>query len=345
MKLKKVLSLLLAAVLAFSLTGCVGNLYEYAGTIDGEDISSGLYLMAQFTAYGEAENKVENPDKKVLSQKVEGQSARSWISNRTEDLLRRYVLVQRLAAEREMTLSEENKSAIEQNMQYWSMLASYYENNGINQDTWGRFMANQYLADQLFMELYGEGGELASPDSELMKEYEETHAKIRSFSIPLNDAESNPVKNAEEVKAYVEGLLKDLNGGATLDSIAETKLEAVYTMLGREFDPAASGVPSSSFIKYEQDNFDVYSEEFLATLKEQKVGDFGTYVADGYILLYEKVEVFETEDDFIAMRDTVIRALRTETFDEYLKETYSQFPASWRFGARWFLSPSKINQN
>ncbi len=342
MKLKKIVSLLLAAVLAFSLTGCVGNLYEYAGTIDGEEITSGLYLMAQFTAYGEAENKVENPDKKVLSQKVEGQSATSWIRNRTEDLLRRYVLVQRMAAERDMTLSEENKSAIEQNMQYWSMLASYYEDNGISQDTWGRFMANQYLADQLFMELYGKDGEFATPDSELMKEYEEKNAQIRSISIPLTDTESNPVANAEEVKAYVEGLVKELKGGATLETIAETKLEAAYTLLGREFDPATSGAINSSFIAYEQENFDVYSEEFLKTLQEQKVGDFGMYATDTYVLLYEKIPVFASEDDFAAMRDNVIRGLRTDAFDEYLKETYSQFPVSWRFGVRWYFSPSKI---
>lgn len=343
MKLKKWVALLLVSVLMVSLTGCMGQMYENAGTIDGEEISSGLYLMAQMAAYNEARNLVDDAEKDVLKQKVEGENAKSWITNRTEELLLRFVVVQRIAKERTIYLSEESKAAIEENMGYWSMASDYYINNGISQKTLERFMVNEALTDQLFDELFGKDGELASSDEEMMKEYAEKFAHIRFISIPKNSLDETVTVDADKLNAQVKTMLESLKSGNSMGDVAEKQLQDAYKILGREFDPATAATHvTTSFINLAPDDFETYSEEFLKTLASQKVGEFGSYEMESTILLYEKIEVFETQEDFEQMRSTIIRDLRKDAFEEYLANIYSAYEVKWEPGVRWFLRPGKI---
>ncbi|MDL2220008.1 hypothetical protein LJC04_06770 [Ruminococcaceae bacterium OttesenSCG-928-O06] len=342
MKTKQLCALLLVAVMAFALTGCIGNLYENALTIDGTEISSGLYLMAQFTAYNEARSKVEDAEKDVLKQKIDGQSATAWIRERAEELCLKYVAVQRLCREKGITLSYEGQQSIEQMMQYWTYLEELYTENGISEGTLRRYATNEELSSQLFMALYGKDGELASPDSEMMAEYAESHAHIRYLIIPTTPLEGDADVSGD-VNAAVQDLLLLLQGGKTLEEVAVEDLPWVYDLMGRTYDvETAADSVTDSYIGYEQDNYETYTEEFLQELKAQSVGDYGLYAYSTTLLLYQKVTPFADAEEFDAMRGTVVSALKTDAYEEYLRSVYEAYPVNWVFGSRTYLSPGKI---
>ncbi len=104
-RLKKWAALALALVMMLALSGCIGNFYKNAGTINGVEISSGLYLIAQYTAFSEARaNDAVDDEQDLFSQTLDGKSTSDWISERTVELLRRYVAVRALCREKGLQL-------------------------------------------------------------------------------------------------------------------------------------------------------------------------------------------------------------------------------------------------
>ena len=343
MRLKKTAALLLAGLFAtLSMTGCVGNLYADVAKVDDTDISSGLYLAIQYDAYNRAKSFLEDSDKDVLKQKVEGQNASAWIRSETEKTMREYVCVRRLCREKGITLDETGSQRVQEMGQYWTYLEQIYKENGIAFVSLERFLTMTELKRQLMLNLYDEGGDLYVPDEQLKTEYAEAYAHIRSVSVPLNSLQDG-VDVRDEVLAKMDGLLQKLNDGATLESVAEKNLPEVYEILGRDFDPeTAADSIYDSYLDYTPDDFETYSEDFLYRLKQQKVGEYGYYNMGSIVILYEVIPTFETDSDFQARRDTVIQSLKTDEYDAYLKNLYDQYSVSWRLGARSYFSPGKI---
>lgn len=342
--MKKTLAVLaLALVLALGLTGCIGNFYESAGTINGTDISGGLYLMAQYNAYTEARtNEQIDAEKDLLKQKIDGVSTSEWIKTRTEELLRRYVAIRALCRERDIELDSTGQQNIQQMQQYWTYLEDTYANNGISYETFTRYLTVDELSRQLFNDLYAEDGELAVPDEELKKQYGEEYAHIRAYSIPLNSL-TEGVDVAADVLALAEKLPAKLEGGMTLEEVVTTELGPIYELTGREFtaDTAADSI-YSNYIQYAPDNYDTYSEEFLAKLKDQKVGDYGIYNMGSTVILYEKVDTFEDDEAYQTERENVLSKLKSDEYQDYLAAIYDTYDVEWLPFVRNYYRPSKI---
>lgn len=343
-------ALTLVGILCFSLAGCIGNFYENACTIDGHVISSGLYLVAQYSAYTRAQNLAEDPETDVLKQDIEGEPARDWISRETEESLRKYVCVMRLCREKSITISSEGQSNIDQLMQYWPYMEETYTKNGISQATMQRYTANEQLANQLFTALYDEGGELYTPEEDLKAEYAAMTAHVRFVSAPVNTLAGDDGSAAEdktaEVTALTDQMVAELESGAkTLEDIAEQDLAKVYELLGRTYDAEnALNNISTSYIDLFPDTYDTYSEEFLSKLMTQSSGEFGSYNMGSTIIVYQKIDAFTAEDDFESMRATVLSAVKEDEYENYLRGIYEAYPIDWVPGARGYLSIGKISE-
>lgn len=344
MKMKKLAALLMSAVLALGLTGCIGNLYENVCTVDGTDISAGLYQMAQYSAYNNALTARADSEKPVWDQKIEDKNATDWVRDRTEVLVRRYVAVQRLAREHGVSVSSEGQESIEQLMSYWYILEENYTKMGIAQETVHRYMNNEDLGRQLMQAVYKEGGELYVPDDELKQAYSEKYARLSFLTIPTTTSEGTDVKDA--VLAEMDKILAALKGGKSMADVAGGKeFTDLYKILERDYD-ASTGADSiqKSYLAYEQDNNELYSEEFLASLRSEKVGDFGYYLTmDGArIILYERIETFADDAEFADMRSNILTDLKSDEYEAWLAEIYNAYPVDWAFGARWFYGPKSV---
>lgn len=343
LKLKRAAVLVLAVILTLGMTGCVGNLYDIAGSVNGTELSSGFYLMMQYEAYTQARMSDDyDSSKDLLKQKIEGKSAKSWVLDKTEEFAREYVYVTDKCRELDITLDDNGVQSVSQMMQVYMYWPENYAENGISLLTLERFYTGQQLKNQLMQHMYAEGGELAVADEQLKEEYGQEYAHIRSISIPLTSSvDGEDVQ--DQVLQAIDGLHQKLEGGMTLDEVAENQLEPVYELMKRDFDPttAVDGI-YSTYIDYHPDNFDTYSEDFLYSLQQQKEGEFGYYNMGSNAILYQKLKTFETDEEFEDRRTTVVSDLKSDEFEEYIKETYQQYPVSWRLFARSYLSPSKV---
>lgn len=356
MKKKKAAALLVCGLLVLGLAACggnpslIGNFYDNALSIDGREISSGLYLTVQYNAYREAQGLVEDSEKDLFRQEVEGVKAIDWIRDKTMENLRKYVCVERMCYEREILLTEENLSYLDQTMQYFQMEedeTGVYAKNGISYNSMKSVIGNSMLYEQLFEELYAPGSELTPTDEALKRDYEAQYAHVRYVMLPTADnTGEEAVDKTAEVKAIAEGLLAEAEGGASFDEVAEKGVEEVYALVGRDFDETSmQGAVSTSYWGYEpKEGDDTYSPEFLAKLQGQQVGDFGTYEMGTMVLLYEKIPAFADDEEFEGMRTTVLRALCEEDYAAYLETIYGEYPVEEVTGAVAYLSPRKIVQ-
>lgn len=242
MKLKKFGGLLLAAVLLMGLlTGCLGHIFTKTMTIDGEEISSGMYLLMQMLAYGEAQNMVEDPTD-LLEQYIEDKKGDEWIRDRTQELCMSLIAVKRLCAQRSITLSEENLELVESDMAYWDQVKTYYEPMGIGQQTLRAYIENEYLKDQLFDVLYGEGGELAPSREEIAAHYAENNAHVRMLMVSLYGFGTEEVENADEIREAMEALAEEIrNGTKTIQDVALDDMPAIEEMVYQLEETAEGG--------------------------------------------------------------------------------------------------------
>ncbi len=342
--MKKWISLLLTLILMISMTGCVGDVYENVATINGEEISSGLYLMMQYIAYTEAEAELGVTDGNFSNHEIEGQKADDWIAAEVEKNLRRYVAVRELARENDMVeIDAAGQESVNQLMEYWPYLEEMYWDNGISQDTVLRAYTSEELARMVFEKMYSEGGEMEVPQDELQAEYAEKYAHINVISVPTT-SEDGTTDVQEELLAEMDKLVELLEDGKTLEEVAAEDIAPLYDMLGRDTYNEDAGLDNiyDSYIKYDQEDFEVYTEEFLHYLKGLEVGEFGAYNMGSTVILYEVIPTFVDQEEYDSMFSTILSQLRSEEYEAYLESIYSQYEVEWKFGARWYHSISKI---
>lgn len=341
MKLKKWITLLLCGTLALGLAGC-GNLYTNALTVDGTEISSGLYLMFQYNANSVAQSRVEDQTKDKFKQTVEGKKTIDWIRGRTEEHCRRYVATQRLFREYKLKLSEDAESLIDQALGSWSYVEESYTKNGISQSTYLRYLTNEQQRSALFDMFYAEDGPFGVSDEDLKAEYEEKFAQIRSYSFPITNSAGD--KEVDTVTPFVEQALKAVQDGSmTMDEAVADYGQQISDVLERTFNAeSAPNNITTSYVAYEYTEGGAYPEDFHSALKGQAVGDFGITTTESNVILYEKIAVYSEDEDFSEMRSTVVSNLRQSTFDDYLRDIYNAYEVSWVLGSRNYLSPKNI---
>lgn len=199
----KMLAVLLCIVLLVSGAGCSGADTSWAYETDGEKMPAGVYLYFMYTGYLDAYDEYltaadtsaedfEYPDfKGLLAAQIDGQTGSAWIEDRAKAYSIRYYGAKFKAAEADVTLSEEDRNNItsfadavwagnidaQTAMMYGLLSAELYEENGISRASFEEAYASQYLSSALFTALYGEGGEFAVSEEELIRAFDDLYAQ------------------------------------------------------------------------------------------------------------------------------------------------------------------------
>lgn len=234
--IKKGAAALVCGALICSAASC-GNTTGTALTVDGRDVRAGIYIFYQMQALSEAATKLneEQPDLDqsaegfdLLAQTVEGVTVRDWIKNRTYALCREFVAVEKKFDEYGLSLTAEETSQInsqansmwtEENLyaQYFygvSIIGEYYEKYGIGKESYRDTYTLSIKKDKIFDYLYGEGGSLAVPVSELDAAIAENYALVKYFAAD---------ELADSAQSYVDAL----NGGTAFAEVKKSHDEKV----------------------------------------------------------------------------------------------------------------------
>ena len=195
---KKLLALVCALALTVSLVGCVFSTPDTVGKIGDFEVTSGLYLLAQYDAYQQAAqlagseqdaSKVKSFLKATITTDADtGETAvvSDYVAQKTLETLQTLAAVDARFTELGGELTEEQKSAADSYAQ--QLMDNYgdtYTANGIGLETLKLFQQLQYKHTLLLDLVYGKNGETPVEDGELTEHLDSTMYEIGFITVPL----------------------------------------------------------------------------------------------------------------------------------------------------------------
>ena len=195
---KKLPALLCALALILSLAGCVISTPDTVGTIGDMEITSGLYLLAQYNAYQSAANLASSDQdatnvKSFLKETIttdpdsgETATVSDYIADQTQKNLELYAAVESRFDELGGQLTEaEESQADSYASQLMDQYADAYKANGIGLETLKRFERILLKSNDLLELVYGQNGETPVSDADLTSHLETSMYELAYYAIPL----------------------------------------------------------------------------------------------------------------------------------------------------------------
>ena len=330
MKLKlRALAAVLALALALTAAGCHTSTPDTVGRVGGVEISSGLYLLAQFDAYQSAAQYAgdgQDPAdvKAFLAETItpdggESVTVSDYVADETLNDLRRFAAVETRFAELGQELSP---AYADQAEQYTSQLVENYGElyaaNGIGEESLRRYEENLFKQAALVELLYGENGETPLTDEELTDHLENGMLFVRYVTVPLYNATTFAFADqaqADEMRALAEKAAAQATPD-TFDEVMAQALPGICAVLDSELtaEDAAAQIGSSFLTSSDLDSS--FSAEAADALRALQVGQ--TAVVDyGSLSLLAAMRLDPLETMTLdEARSTVLADLGTARVEE-----------------------------
>lgn len=288
---KRYAALAAVVVCAASLTGCSDN--GYMGTVDGMEIRNGVYLSQMMTAYNSANSaaydaKEEAGDtseiEDLFAETIDGVSAEEWIKTETVELVKRYVAVEKLFDSKGLSLSDEERSEITENVNdnwdsesinYYGFslsiqtiygyptLGEYYESIGIGKDSMKDMELNALKEDQLFLDYFTNDEEAKVSEEEINAYLSDNYANVKYIQVPFKDYagisldEEDDAEEIAALKARAQSYVDRFNAG---ESIIDIMYE--QDLINAQNDAMVDAETALEADDAEQpEDFDAYMEE------------------------------------------------------------------------------------
>ena len=194
---KKLIALLAAVAMVFSLAAC-GSTPDSVGTIGTVDITSGLYLLAQYDAYQKAADLASSEQdaadvKAFLKQTItvdadsgETATVSDYVSQKTMENLETYAAIETRFEELGGQLTEEEEAQADSYAsQLMEQYGDTYKANGIGLNTVQRFERILIKSSDLLELVYGVDGETPVSDADLTSHLENNMYELAYYTIPL----------------------------------------------------------------------------------------------------------------------------------------------------------------
>lgn len=200
---KRILALLCALALTVGLAGCVLSTPDTVGTIGDVEISSGLYLLAQFDAYQKAADLASSEQdaskvKSFLKETItvdadteETATVSDYVAQQTLKNLETYAAIEtRFDALGGQLTAEQEAQADSYAEQLMNQYGDSYKANGIGLETVKRFERILLKSTVLLDLVYGENGETPVSDADLTDYIENDLYYLSYVAVPLYNTTS-----------------------------------------------------------------------------------------------------------------------------------------------------------
>ena len=224
-KMKKLAAASLAIVCAASMSGCSDS--GYIGTVNGIQIPNGMYLFyVAVNGYNEAASQIKEElgdesgtaEVTVFNNTIEGKSASAWLKDYAVTKLRRYAAVEDLFAQYNLSLTDEEKTEIEDNLksldndlgmyaQYYglpdgiSSFGEHYESMGIGKSSLRMISENSYKENHVFLNQYDADGLTPVSDDEINTYITENYAAVKYLKLNFTDYQGVSLKDDADIQA------------------------------------------------------------------------------------------------------------------------------------------------
>lgn len=247
---KKLLALVCALVMIFSLASCGLSTPDTVGKVGDFEVSSGLYLLAQFSAYQQAA-QLAGTDQDATDVKAflkatittdadSGETAvvQDYVADKTLETLRTFAAIDARFAELggELT-AEQTQVADNYAQQLMDQYGSTYTANGIGLETLKAFERIQLKHTLLLTLVYGPDGESPVDDSDLTEHLDSQMYELAYVNIPLYNT-STFVFASDDQKAQMLQLAQ-----AAAASCSETQDGSVSEQVSALHSAASAALP------------------------------------------------------------------------------------------------------
>ena len=247
---KKLLALVCALVMIFSLASCGLSTPDTVGKVGDFEVSSGLYLLAQFSAYQQAA-QLAGTDQDAIDVKAflketittdadSGETAvvQDYVADKTLETLRTFAAIDARFAELggELT-AEQTQVADNYAQQLMDQYGSTYTANGIGLETLKAFERIQLKHTLLLTLVYGPDGESPVDDSDLTEHLDSQMYELAYVNIPLYNT-STFVSASDDQKAQMLQLAQ-----AAAASCSETQDGSVSEQVSALHSAASAALP------------------------------------------------------------------------------------------------------
>ena len=362
---KKLLALVCALALTVSLVGCALSTPDTVGKIGDFEVTSGLYLLAQYDAYQQAAqlagseqdaSKVKSFLKATITTDADtGETAvvKDYVAQKTLETLQTLAAVDARFTELGGELTEEQKSAADSYAQ--QLMDNYgdaYTANGIGLETLKLFQQLQYKHTLLLDLVYGKNGETPVEDGELTEHLDSTMYEIGFITVPLyntstfafasDDQKAEMLSLAQKAAdSYNASAPEDTSSQLTaFNSIASRALTGICAVLDAE-------VPSTSTLQTdllsESDLTDAFTQEGAAdTLRGLAYGQAAAIQYSGYaLMLAVRLDPLGVST-LDALRSQILSDLKGEELDDALAAYGAQLESTLSSSAMSKLPAAKI---
>lgn len=246
-KMFRVLCAVLALTMLLTAVGCsapkltLGGTPDVAGTVDGEELSTGEYLAYLYNSfynvyYNQGYYQYESYGYDVWGQKMpygdDKDAAEVTFSEylrlMTKDEITRQAAMRRLLKKYDLSWDKDELKELEDSVA--SMEADAYLSLGISDENYVKVNKELMLNERaLFFGLYGEGGTKAVAQKEIRKYFDENYLSFKIISIPLTDDKGKELdaagkkKITDQLNGYLESYNKDKNFEAVVDAYAKSQ--------------------------------------------------------------------------------------------------------------------------
>ena len=314
---KKLLALVCALVMIFSLASCGLSTPDTVGKVGDFEVSSGLYLLAQFSAYQQAaqlagKDQDATDVKAFLKETIptdadsgETATVSDYVSQKTMENLETYAAIETRFEELGGQLTaEEETQADSYASQLMEQYGDTYKANGIGLNTVQRFERILIKSSDLLELVYGVDGETPVSDADLTSHLENNMYELAYYTIPLYNTSTyasadedqtsemlDLVQDAvDQTNAYAASLtgLSDSDFSSALlgyfSSVVTSALPEVYAVLGSTYS-SDSTAPSLELIGGSTVTSAFTAEGSADTIRGLSIGQAAAVKYNSYALM------------------------------------------------------------
>lgn len=234
--IRKILALVLVAVMCFTITGCLHKKDEIAVTVGDVKFTSAYYMCALMMADGEARNYVmqnlteeeqETQEYDLYSKKVEDKDYIEWVEARAIEILKEIAAYQLLCKDNKLELDPKSIENVENaaytawngsETSYYAPDYLYYIPNGVAYTTYVEFYKNALVStfnslykERYFNYLYDKDGVNAISDDDVKNTIYENFVIADVLDATYETGATDEQK--KELKTKLEAYAKDLQEG------------------------------------------------------------------------------------------------------------------------------------
>ena len=363
---KKLFALVCALALTVSLVGCALSTPDTVGKIGDFEVTSGLYLLAQYDAYQQAAqladseqdtSKVNSFLKATITTDSDtGETAvvKDYVAQKTLETLQTLAAVDARFTELGGELTEEQKSAADSYAQ--QLMDNYgdaYTANGIGLETLKLYQQLQYKHTLLLDLIYGKDGETPVDDADLTEHLDSQMYELAYVNIPLYNT-STFVFASDDQKAEMLQLAQQAATAANLmdyenvedqvsalHAAAQSALPDIYAVLDATPSDDASSVQTE--LLTESDLTSTFTQDGAADAVRGLVyGEAAAVQYNGYsVILMMRIDPLQVST-LDALRSQILSDMKGEELNDALAAYGAQLDSTLSSSAMSKLPAAKI---